>query len=303
MRLRKMLLASLCLGLTSLATAEEPPRATSYDTAARRVAERGKSVAPAPRRARNVILFIGDGMGIATITAARILEGQQRGESGEDNQLAFEAFPSSAFVRTYSANQQTSDSAPTATAMVTGWQANDGALSVAPEVGEGEADAAKVAAGSLETLLEQAEKRGLATGIVTTTRITHATPAANYAHTPNRDWEYAGQLPAGATLPDIAAQLLQRQKAGDGLEVVLGGGREVMMPTGVADPEYPDRQGRRRDGRNLVEEWVAAQPGSAFVWRREDLLAIDARRTRHPAGTFRAIPPQVRGGPGKGQGR
>jgi alkaline phosphatase len=125
----------------------------------------------------------------------------------------------------------------------------------------------------LPTLLERAEQRGLATGVVTTTRITHATPASTYAHTPNRDWEYAGQLPPGATLPDIAAQLVQRQRTGNGIEVVLGGGRESMLPVEMADPEYPDRRGRRRDGRNLINEWLEAQPGSTFVWNREQLLA------------------------------
>src|SRR5262245_14082591 len=175
-----------------------------YQRAASSVEARARTAA-APKRARNVILFVGDGMGISTITAARILEGQQRGESGEQNHLSFEDFPSSALVRTYSANQQTSDSAPTATAMVTGSHANDGALSVSPELADGEADATVVARYSLQTLLELAESRGLATGVVTTTRVTHATPAANYAHTPNRDWETAGQLPPGATLPDIAA--------------------------------------------------------------------------------------------------
>jgi alkaline phosphatase len=135
-------------------------------------------------------------------------------------------------------------------------------------------------------LLESAEKRGRATGIVTTTRITHATPAATYAHSPNRDWEYAGQLPPNATLPDIAAQLVRRQRSGNGIEVVLGGGREAMTGTESVDPEYPERRGRRRDSRNLVEEWVAAQKGSAFVWNREQLLAVDARMAGPLLGLF-----------------
>jgi alkaline phosphatase len=259
---------------------------SDYERAAASVAARATGVPRSAPRAKNVILFVGDGMGISTITAARILEGQLKGTGGEENRLAFEDFPYSALVRTYSANQQTSDSAPTATAMVTGWRANDGALSVAPVVPERESDRAKVAPHVLTTLLEQAEDRGLSTGIVTTTRITHATPAANYAHTPNRDWEYAGQLPAGATLPDIAAQLVERQRAGDGLEVVLGGGRETMLPREAADPEYPQQTGRRRDGRNLVDEWVAAQPGSRFVMKRDDLLAVDPATTRHLLGLF-----------------
>src|SRR5262245_58952028 len=71
-------------------------------------------------RARNVILFLGDGMGITTVTAARILEGQRRGESGEDNVLAFERFPYTAFSKVYATDSQTPESAGTMTAIMTG---------------------------------------------------------------------------------------------------------------------------------------------------------------------------------------
>ncbi len=272
------------LPLVGLATAGEAAAPSTYAQASQRV-ERRAAQQPI-KTARNVILFIGDGMGISTITAARILEGQQRGQTGEENRLSFEDFPATALVRTYSANQQTSDSAPTATAMLTGWLANDGALSVAPALADNEADASKVAPHVLETLLERAEARGLATGIVSTARVTHATPAAAYAHTPNRDWEAAGQLPPNASLLDIAGQLVQRQKTGNGIEVVLAGGREYFLPSTATDPEYPQRNGRRRDNRNLIEEWRAAQPQSAFVWNRTALQAIDAKQTRHLLGLF-----------------
>ena len=63
--------------------------------------------------------------------------------------------------------------------------------------------------------------RRLSTGIVTTTRVTHATPAVNYAHVASRDWEADSDLPAGATVRDIARQLLEFPY-GDGPEVVLG---------------------------------------------------------------------------------
>lgn len=284
MRPERAVISMLALGMCALSAsgAGDPG---DYQRAAASVEARARAGAT-PKRARNVILFVGDGMGISTITAARILEGQQRGESGEQNHLSFEDFPNSALVRTYSANQQTSDSAPTATAMVTGSHANDGALSVSPELADGEADATVVARYSLQTLLELAESRGLATGVVTTTRVTHATPAANYAHTPNRDWETAGQLPSGATLPDIAAQLVARQRVGDGLEVVLAGGREFLTPVGAADPEYPQRAGRRTDGRNLIQEWVSAQPQSQYVWNRDEFLKVDPARTHHLLGLF-----------------
>jgi len=74
-------------------------------------------------------------------------------------------------------------------------------------------------------MLERAEQRGMSTGVVTTTRITHATPAVNYAHIAERDWESDADLPAGATVKDIARQLIEFSY-GDGIEVVLGGGRE-----------------------------------------------------------------------------
>ena len=83
------------------------------------------------RRAENVILFVGDGMGISTITAARIREGQLLGlKGGEQNSLFFETLPYVALSKTYSWDQQTSDSAPTMTAMVTGYKAREGMLSV-----------------------------------------------------------------------------------------------------------------------------------------------------------------------------
>ena len=81
-------------------------------------------------------------------------------------------------------------------------------------------------------------------------------------------------------------QLVTHQQTGDGLEVVLGGGREVMTDTATPDPEYPARMGKRKDGRNLINEWLAAQRGSQYVWKRDDLLAVDPKRTRHLLGLF-----------------
>ena len=91
-------------------------------------------------------------MGISTLTAARILEGQLRGESGEENLLSFEGFPYSAFSRTYSVNQQTSDSAPTMSAIITGIKTFEGAISVTQDAKSG--DFASQAGNEAETLLE-----------------------------------------------------------------------------------------------------------------------------------------------------
>ena len=102
--------------------------------------EKAKQLHPNARKAKNVILFVGDGMGVSTVTAARIFEGQKKGIDGERNLLSFEKLPYLAMAKTYSANQQTADSAPTMTAMVTGVKTNDGVLSVDQTVFQRETD-------------------------------------------------------------------------------------------------------------------------------------------------------------------
>ncbi len=241
------------------------------------------------KKAKNIILFVGDGMGIATLTAARILEGQMRGESGEENTLSFEKFPFSAFSRTYSTNQQTSDSAPTMSAIITGQKTLEGAISVTQNVTPG--DYTSFAGNEAESLMELAEMKGRSTGVVSTARLTHATPAACYSHSLSRDWEndaYIARVApeahkAGAR--DIARQLLEF-KYGDGLEVALGGGRQNFLPTSVPDPEYPDKNGLRGDERDLTKEWTSKYKNSSYVWNKEQFNSVDTRTTDHLLGLF-----------------
>jgi alkaline phosphatase len=236
-------------------------------------------------RAKNVILFVGDGMGISTITAARILEGQQHGRPGEENQLAFEQFANLALVKTYSVNQQTPDSAPTMTAMVTGVKTKDGVLSLDENVVRGDAASAK--GHGLTTLLELAEDHGLSTGVVSTARLTHATPAACFAHSPERDWESDAELTDAARaegFADIARQLIE-QPHGDGLEVALGGGRAYFLPKTKADPEDAGASGRRLDGLDLTDAWRAKR-GAAYVWNQQQFDAVDVQKTERLLGLF-----------------
>lgn len=240
-------------------------------------------------KAKNVILFIGDGMGISTLTASRILEGQLRGESGEENQLSFERFPFTALSKTYTVNQQTSDSAPTMTAIMTGLKTDEDVLSVDQNVVFN--DYKTVKGNEALTLLEIAEKSGKSTGVVSTARLTHATPAACYAHSPNRDWESDADIFASAKdayeakYPDIARQLIEFPY-GDGVEVALGGGRKKFIPKDVNDPEYPDKKGERLDNRNLAEEWTKRYKDSEFVWNKEQFDTIDSSKTNHLLGLF-----------------
>jgi alkaline phosphatase len=250
-----------------------------------------KKLVPNVKRAKNVILFVGDGMGISTVTAARIFEGQQKGLDGERNKLAFETLPYVALSKTYSTNQQTSDSAPTMTAMVAGVKTNDGILSLNQSVARSEPNNAVIQANKVTTLLEQAELSGRSTGVVSTARITHATPAATYAHTPNRDWEANANLPAAAVAggaKDIAAQMIDNfgtGAIGDGLEVALGGGRTYFLPSTVFDPEYVTTKGRRTDGRNLTTEFTSKFGGN-YVWNKAQFDAIDPATTTKLLGLF-----------------
>jgi len=241
---------------------------------------------PAAARARNVILFLGDGMGVSTVTAARILEGQLRGETGEENWLSFERLPHVALAKTYNIDQQVPDSAGTMTAIVAGAKAHAGVLSVDETVQR--RDYKAVEGHRLETLLERAEIEGLSTGVVTTARLTHATPAACYAHSPERSWENDRRLSEGARaadFPDIARQLVEFS-LGDGLEVALGGGRRHFLSAEQPDPEQLDKAGERSDGRDLPDEWLERFPKSAYVWNRADFAALDPEAKDHVLGLF-----------------
>ena len=264
-----------------------------------------KKISHNHHKAKNVILFVGDGMGISTITAARIMEGQLNGKPGEENRLSFENFPNVGLSKTYSWDQQTSDSAPTMTAMITGYKAREGMLSVDHLTSRGECDASVVAAHSLPTLLEQAAAAGKATGVVSTARITHATPAATYAHTPVRDWESDSDLNSffasnvatckanGVTLvKDIARQLIELSPAvKSSLKVAMGGGRTYFLPKTMLDPEYGGNatpvKGRRSDGRDLTAEWVTTRGAKAkYAWNKAQFDAADPASTDYLLGLF-----------------
>jgi len=192
-------------------------------------------------RARNVIFFLGDGMGINTLTAARIYA---VGESGE---LTIDTLPESAFVKTFSNDAQVTDSAASMSAYMTGVKQNNGVISMS---GDTSAIAPALDGGSrctngqaMPTLLELAKARGLATGIVTTTSVTDATPAATYAHACHRKLQNqiaAMMVPGGAGY---------NAALGAGLDLVFGGGAQYFRPAAAG--------GKRSDGRDLLAELQA----------------------------------------------
>jgi len=204
-------------------------------------------------RAKNVILFVGDGMGISTITAARILAGQRQGQTGEEYRLSFETFDNVALVKTYNTDAQVADSAGTASALNTGSKTRIGVINTPPEIPRG--DCAASQGRVLPRIADEALMHGKAVGIVTTTRLTHATPAAVYGLSPDRDWEADSDIPAAmraAGCPDLAQQLVAFP-----FTVALGGG--VGKFVGSA------KGGSRIDAAaDLPGEW-SARTGGTYV--------------------------------------
>ncbi|XP_066462365.1 alkaline phosphatase, tissue-nonspecific isozyme-like [Eleutherodactylus coqui] len=241
-------------------------------------------------RARNLILFLGDGMGIPTITAARILKGQMNGEPGENSRLEMDKFPYVALSKTYNTDSQVPDSAGTATAFLTGVKTNKGILGFSAATKLGSCKTCK--GNEVDSILKWAKAAGKSVGVVTTTRINHATPAAAYAQSPDRDWYSDADMPPDAIrlgCKDIAWQLVNNIPD---IEVILGGGRKYMYPNGSADVEYPKdakARGTRLDGQNLVDVWYNKKPSSKvsrYVWNRSQLMELDPKKVDYLMGLF-----------------
>ena len=159
------------------------------------------------RKAKNVILLIGDGMGLTQISA---------GLYSNNNKLELERFPVVGLHKSYAANSLITDSAAGATAFACGVKTYNGAIAVDTDTN------------SVRTILEEAEARGLATGLVATSTIVHATPASFIAHVKSRQM-----------YEDIAAEFLQTE-----IDFFVGGGKK-----------YFDR--RETDDRNIYQELEA----------------------------------------------
>ena len=169
-----------------------------------------------------IILFIGDGMGQYHRAAARMLS------LPENAQLTMDALAFDGWSRTGSANSAITDSAAGGTAISTGEKTNNGMAGMAPD-------------GTwLRTILESAKVKGLATGLITTTQMTHATPATFGAHVPLR-----------SMMHEIAEQYLDAE-----IDILLGGSEDEFLPT-TETGCYPE-PGERADGRNLISEAIVA---------------------------------------------
>ncbi|XP_075217519.1 alkaline phosphatase-like [Lycorma delicatula] len=230
-------------------------------------------------KAKNLILFLGDGMSIPTITAARIYLGQLDQRAGENAKLSFENFPYTGLSKTYCVDKQVADSACTSTAYLGGVKANYGTLGVRATVTRGNCSLSNDPENHVHSILMWAQEAGKGTGLVTTANITDASPAGGYSHSADRYWQsdrdVVEQNLDPKYCPDIAQQLI-RNKPGLDVKVIMGGGRKKFLPTNNK-PDSPLGPGERLDGVNLIEEWVQEKKGrnktAKFVYNRKGLLA------------------------------
>jgi len=230
---------------------------------------------------KNVIFFVGDGMGMTTMTAARIYS------VGEDGELTMDTLPETGFVKTFSNDAQVTDSAPSMAAYMTGIKMNNEVISMTSDTQAYDAKGSSYTSGrdtkcpssgngsKAATLLELAIANKMSTGVVTTARLTHATPAATYAHTCNRNGEN-----------DIASQAVPGNKnfnsaLGSGIDVMLGGDSTFWRPVGAvaAVPTLG-----RTDGADLVKDMQSS--GYTFVSDLTGLNAFTAGANKKLFGLF-----------------
>ncbi|RXG52348.1 Alkaline phosphatase, tissue-nonspecific isozyme [Armadillidium vulgare] len=254
--------------------------------------------------AKNVILFIGDGMGVTVSTAGRIFKGQKKGFSGTEEYLAWEKFPNHALIKTYNVDKQVPDSAGTATAYLCGVKANLQTIGVNANVQPYNCSASLDSKNRPDSILKWSQDAGKGTGVITTTRITHATPSASYAHSASRNWECDSLLPEDAKekgCKDIARQLVE-DLPGKNINVLLAGGRD---PLGASLPEdenpisnkndrgdIEDGEStcKREDGRNLANEWISektdAGKSAVYVTNTKEFKEVDPAKEDYILGLF-----------------
>lgn len=199
----------------------------------------------AEETAQNVILFIGDGMGPSVVTAGRLFVG------GSSGRLAMEQLPVTGFSRTYSSNQFVTDSAAGVTALAAGVKTFNGGINVTDKKTDPTGRSR-----NLQLISDLARAQGKAVGVVSTSRVTHATPAGYYAHVANRDNE-----------TEIASQAVD-----SGLTLLLGGGREEFHGRDWRDPET-GKIGLRKDGKDIVK--AMTDKGYTYVESEEQFKKLD----------------------------
>lgn len=214
-----------------------------------------------PAHAKNVILMIGDGMGSAELTAARWERADGDLTAYSPTSLAMDRLDYSGRVTTLAADSPVTDSAAAISALMTGAKTNRGVIGLDATTVKGASDGPR-----LTNIAEMAMAKGRATGVITTSRVTDATPAGTYAHVNDRDDEVL-----------IADQLIA-----SGIDVALGGGYRSFINGTSEDPW--GKEGRRTDGRDLIA--VARSQGYTVVTSASELGAAPVAPGTRVLGLF-----------------
>ncbi|XP_053947175.1 membrane-bound alkaline phosphatase-like [Anastrepha ludens] len=235
------------------------------------------SAVPNKKIAKNVIMFLGDGMGITTHSAARNLLG------GEEKFLAFEQFPYTGLSRTFNINQIVPDSASTATAYLCGVKAMGGTIGVGGYVDRTDCQQTSNTTNYVNSIAKWALDAGKLAGVVTTTRITHASPAGVYAHIAERDWENDSEVKSAcgsdSQVQDIAYQMIHG-KVGSQLSVMMGGGKREFVDTQLY------ATGKRSDGLNLIEVYQNQSSKNTYVETLDQLNSLNLSSVDRLLGLF-----------------
>ncbi|KAK0080391.1 hypothetical protein PV326_008192, partial [Microctonus aethiopoides] len=295
--------------------------------------------------AKNIIIYLGDGMSIPTLFAARAYKGQLDGKFGEEDELYWETFPytglskhrenfnevlkklgsnveklessseklgshlkklglslkkpessleklestdltqdmcnvlSQTYFRlTWCIDGQVPDSACTSTAYMTGVKSKLKTIGINGNVIRGDCKSQNNKKNHVDSILKLAQDKNKSIGIVTTTRVTHASPAGGYAHVAHRDWEsdydmILDNIDSNKCM-DTAKQLIT-QYPGNEFKVIFGGGRKKFLPHNIEDEE--NVEGERLDGMNLIEMWKddKKKRGDKYLYLWNKTLLMD----------------------------
>lgn len=230
--------------------------------------------------AKNIIVFVGDGMGPNSITAGRIYR------AGEESFLSWERFPHMAALKTYAEDKTVTDSAASGTSLFTGVKTNYHVVGLSGAVKEFDCKASQSEDAKLIHITTLAQAAGKSTGIVTTTKVTDATPAATFARSASRSWQCS--VPADCVgCKDIGRQLVE-DLPGRNFNVIMGGGRYMLQHNLTREGKYDDC--RRLDGRDLITEWAEDKATRklkyAVVNDTGSLLSVDIQSTDYLLGIF-----------------
>uniref|UniRef100_A0AC35TNB8 Alkaline phosphatase n=1 Tax=Rhabditophanes sp. KR3021 TaxID=114890 RepID=A0AC35TNB8_9BILA len=219
------------------------------------------------KRPKNIILFIGDGMGVTLTTVARIFK-NQRDKIYDQTPLAFERFDVTGLVNTHTLNNHIGSSESGASAMFAGQKTLSLTMSVKASANLSNCNVPEDQK-MKNRISDNALDKDMNVGLVTTTRLTHATPAALYAHATSRYSEFDVHLKDKKCI-DIGKQLLQYPA--NEFKVMLGGGRRGLLPEDVHDPINGTTKGVRRDNLNIIKEWSEIDDNRHVLLTRTDLL-------------------------------